>query len=73
MSLINLRHITTQGERWDQLAWKYYSNPLAYEQIVTANPDIPMYLELPGGLELVIPIIEAVNAIAVEELPPWKV
>ena len=33
-----LTHITTEGERWDQLAWKYYGNALEYERIVAANP-----------------------------------
>lgn len=73
MSLINLRHITTDGERWDQLADRYYGDAFAYERIVTANPDIPMLLVLPGGLELAIPVIEESSAISVLELPPWKV
>ena len=72
MSLINLRHITTDGERWDQLAYRYYGDASAYERIVAANPDIPMMLALPGGLELAIPVIEANSTISLEELPPWE-
>ena len=32
-----LTHITTEGERWDQLATRYYGDPLQYERIVAAN------------------------------------
>ncbi|KAF0205490.1 MAG: hypothetical protein FD173_933 [Gallionellaceae bacterium] len=73
MSEINLRHITTEGERWDQLAYRYYGDAFAYERIVVANPDIPLMLVLPGGLELAIPVIEESDVIATGELPPWKV
>lgn len=73
MSLINLRHITTDGERWDQLAYRYYGDALAYERIVAANPNIPMMMVLPGGLELAIPVIEIGNRISRLESPPWMV
>lgn len=72
MSLINLRHITTDGERWDQLAYRYYGDASAYERIVAANTDIPMMLVLPGGLELAIPVVEDSSTISLEELPPWE-
>lgn len=65
-----LTHITTEGERWDQLAWKYYGNALAYERIVAANPQVPITPTLQGGLRLSIPVIE--EAQTVEDLPPWK-
>jgi phage tail protein X len=71
--MINLRHVTTDGERWDHLAYRYYGDALAYERIIAANPDIPMMLELPGGLELAIPVIDAVSTITSLDLPPWKV
>jgi phage tail protein X len=70
---VNIRHITTEGERWDQLAYRYYGDATKYEPIVAANPDVPLMLVLPGGLELAIPVIEASSTIAAEELPPWKV
>lgn len=73
MSLINLRHITTDGERWDQLAYRYYGDALAYERLVAANSHIPMMMVLPGGLELAIPVIELSNRISALESPPWMV
>ncbi|KGH08707.1 MULTISPECIES: tail protein X [Comamonas] len=65
-----LTHITTEGERWDQLAWKYYGNALEYERIVAANPQVPITPTLLGGLRLSIPVIEETQI--VEDLPPWK-
>lgn len=29
-----LEHVTTDGERWDNLAWRYYGDALAYERII---------------------------------------
>ena len=42
MSSRALLHVTVQGDRWDLLAWRYYRDPLAYEQIIDANPDVPI-------------------------------
>ncbi|MHA6912992.1 tail protein X [Ralstonia pseudosolanacearum] len=64
-----LTHITTEGERWDQLATHYYGDPLAYEPIVAANPHVSLTVTLPAGLTLSIPVIER-NDLS-EELPPW--
>lgn len=72
MSLVNLRHITTEGERWDQIAHRYYGVATAYGRIVAANPDVPLMLALPGGIELAIPVIEASSSVPAQELPPWK-
>jgi len=68
----HLRHITTEGERWDLLAWRYYGDAHGYERIIAANPAVPLYGVLPGGLELVIPVITVSESQPTEELPPWK-
>ncbi|RAS18943.1 tail protein X [Microvirgula sp. AG722] len=64
-----LTHISAEGERWDQLAHRYYGDPLQYERIVAANPHVPLTVTLPSGLTLSIPVIEQVDLS--EELPPW--
>lgn len=71
--MINLRHITQDGERWDQLADRYYGDATQYERIIAANPAIPLTLTLTGGLELLIPVVEANATLPTSELPPWKV
>lgn len=67
-----LPHVTRAGERWDQLAWHYYGDAMDYERIIAANPDVEITPTLAGGLVLAIPMVEVDDAIASEELPPWK-
>jgi phage tail protein X len=68
-----ITHITTDGERWDLLAWRYYGDPLDYERIIAANPDVPIIPVLPSGVMLNIPVIDtpAAELSTSEELPPW--
>lgn len=64
-----LQHLTTEGERWDQLAWRYYGSAYRYQPIIRANPHVPLFASLPAGLTLRIPLLE-VEA-TTEDLPPW--
>lgn len=63
-------HVTTEGDRWDTLAWRYYGDPWAFERIIAANPSIPIRPRLPGGLTVFVPVIEA--AARTEDMPPWR-
>ncbi len=65
-----LTHITTEGERWDSLAWRYYGDAHRYLPIIKANPQIPITAALPSGLTLSIPVIEEPD-VTTEDLPPW--
>jgi len=42
-----------------------------YEEIIKANPEIPIEPILPSGIKLKIPILEDSETIKFE-LPPWK-
>jgi phage tail protein X len=64
-----LTHITTEGQRWDQLAWHYYGDARRYLPIIQANAHIPLTAALPAGLTLAIPMLE--TAPLTEDLPPW--
>lgn len=64
-----LTHITTEGERWDQLAWHYYGDAHRYQPIVDANRHVPITAVLPAGLTLAIPLLEPEAAAG--DLPPW--
>lgn len=67
-----IEHLTTDGDRWDLLAWRYYGDPLAYEAIIVANAKTPPTPILPGGLIVNIPLrAEASAATNREDLPPW--
>ena len=68
-----LEHVTTEGERWDQLAWRYYGDPYRYEPLIAGNPDVLIVPVLPGGLTLRVPFLgEEIEELAAESLPPWK-
>jgi nucleoid-associated protein YgaU len=67
-----LTHTTLDGERWNALAYRYYGDALQYERIVAANPHVPLTPTLTGGQTLLIPVIEDSQAVAIEDLPPWK-
>ncbi|MDK9716746.1 MAG: tail protein X [Trichlorobacter sp.] len=67
-----IEHITVDGDRWDNLAWQYYGDANAYEQIIAANPEVMIIPILPGGIKLLIPVIEEDETESTTELPPWK-
>lgn len=71
------RHYRTkEGDRWDEISYKFYGHPDYYKEIIKANPNLPWHLtlspKLPAGIELVIPDIEVKPYPKTEELPPWK-
>lgn len=72
-----IEHITTQGERWDVLAWRYYGNPHAYGRIIEANPALNIDTTLQSGMLVLIPImplaeVQRAQQLVSEDLPPWK-
>ncbi|MBS1186680.1 MAG: hypothetical protein H6R04_698 [Burkholderiaceae bacterium] len=67
-----IEHITTEGDRWDLLAWRYYRDVAQIQKLIEANPTAPISETLPSGLTLLIPVIEQAETQSIEELPPWK-
>ncbi|QMB01787.1 hypothetical protein FG485_00965 [Salmonella enterica subsp. enterica serovar Typhimurium] len=66
-----IEHITTEGERWDNIAFHYYGDPMGYERIIIANPHIAITPTLASGLRLRIPVIGPMQVHDVDEVPPW--
>ena len=64
-------YITRDGDRWDMISQKYYNTPNLYEEIIKANPEIPIKPVLDAGIKLKIPVLEESEIIKFE-LPPWK-
>lgn len=64
-------YITKDGDRWDLIAYKYYKNPTMYEEIIKANPNVPIEPILTAGINLKIPVLEESTTIKFD-LPPWK-
>lgn len=72
-----LPHMTRDGERWDQLAFRYYGDVAMQDSLIATNRGL--FLDaltvppvLPAGLTLRIPIIEREAIVAADQLPPWK-
>lgn len=66
-------HITTEGDRWDNIAYDAYGDAGQVNGIIEANPSVPITGTLPAGIRLLIPIVESV-AVEIDDsiLPPWK-
>ncbi|EDS5484656.1 tail protein X [Salmonella enterica] len=69
MDELYLEHITSDGERWDQIAYRYYGDPMGYSRIIMANPHIAVTPVLSAGQRLAIPVIDDHRVTG--DLPPW--
>jgi phage tail protein X len=52
------RYRTQQGDRWDLIAYRFYADPMNFEPIIVANPDIPIYVFFLLGVEMVVPVAQ---------------
>jgi len=64
-------HVTTAGERWDLLAWRYYGDPTDYSPIIVANPNVPIEPVFDAGISIAIPLQQK-SFVGPANLPPWK-
>ena len=68
-----IEHKTIAGERWDQLAYRYYGNALLYEPIIRANPYVNIETALEEGVVLRIPLLDRDEfSENLGDLPPWR-
>lgn len=68
-----IEHTAQAGERWDDLAYKYYGNCFQVNEIIEANPQIGISPFLPEGETIVIPILESkTSSTSNESLPIWQ-
>lgn len=64
-------HITTQGERWDSIAYDLWGEERLMHHLVAANPDHIDVLVFPAGVRLTVPA-GITRADATAEVPPWR-
>jgi len=64
-------YITTQGDRWDTIAYKLYGDPYAYDALLLYNPQYADITVFPAGIRLAVPEIEYEEDIN-EVAPPWQ-
>jgi phage tail protein X len=64
-------HVTTQGERWDLLAYRYYGIATLYAPIIRANPNVVIEPVFEAGITIEVPILLQ-DLPASVDLPPWR-
>jgi len=67
-----LAHTTAEGERWDQIAQRYYGEATLITPLAEANQHLRLVPQLPGGLLVRVPVLDLVEQLSAEDLPPWK-
>lgn len=65
-------YITSDGDRWDLLAHRFYGNAYMYELIIRGNPGVELLPVLAGGVRLNIPEAGTAARARGAKLPPWK-
>lgn len=71
-----IEYSTRDGDRWDMLAYTYYSDVQLQFQLIEANRDLfpgfSVPARLPAGLTLKIPLRAQKVNVDDTLLPPWK-
>lgn len=65
------RYTTKFGDRWDTVAYAAYGDVLGMNDIIRANPQVPLYPVFPSGLTINIPVKERPE-VTKSNLPPWR-
>jgi phage tail protein X len=68
----SFNYTTTEGDRIDALAVKFYGGNHGISIIADANPAVPVTAVYPAGTVLIIPIVEDETVSNTTDLPPWK-
>jgi phage tail protein X len=64
------RYNTTQGDRWDLIAWRAYGDCSKMKELIEANPGVPIEASFPDAVPIILPIIPEVDTQSAL-LPPW--
>lgn len=55
------------------ISFKAYGTVYRYQELLDANPTLPITMVYPAGLKLIVPVIEsAPETTSSDNLPPWK-
>lgn len=65
-------YITTEGDRWDTIAYEYLGDATAVKTLFDANPLVPLKPEIAAATEIFIPIFTEQEIQDINNLPPWK-
>ena len=69
--MANTTYTTKQGDTWDTVAFKAYGDVTRINEIIAANPNVPITDQIAANTTLNIPIIPE-PTLDETLLPPWK-
>ena len=69
---MSFNYTTREGDRIDQLAYRFYGGMHGISILADANISVPLNAIFPLGTVLIVPIIDDTQIINNENLPPWK-
>jgi len=69
--MANTIYIAVQGDRWDLIAFRAYGDALKINELIDANPNVPITDEIPAGTILNVPVLSE-PVLDTNLLPPWK-
>lgn len=64
-------YTTKQGDRWDTVAFKAYGDATRINELIAANPNVPIGDEIAANTILNVPVIPE-PTLDTNLLPPWK-
>lgn len=68
----SFNYTTTDGDRWDTLAVRFYGDNSGIAILIDANGAVPITAVIPAGTPLVIPVVDNMEITDKTNLPPWK-
>ena len=69
----SLNYTTKEGDRWDQLAFRFYGSVKSIGILTDANPTVSLSPVIDFGTILIVPIIDNSTAsVITKNKPPWK-
>lgn len=70
--MASFNYTTTEGDRIDTLAARFYGSNRGIAILADANPSVPITAVYPVGTVLIVPIIDNATVTDNTDLPPWK-
>lgn len=65
-------YTTLEGDRWDLISYNFYGTVEKMDLLIASNPYVPLTPTLEGAVEIKIPVLESLQTMALQDLPPWK-
>jgi phage tail protein X len=61
---------TIQGDAWDAIAYRLWSDERFAADLIAANPEFADILVFPEGMKIILPAVD-LSARPLKTLPPW--